>query len=223
MQEEVEKIKKAYVNRKKIESSGKYSHAMYSRFIVAEREKVYESIIQKSFSNLTNRKLIEIGAGGGSNIEFFHQLGISYSNIYANELIDERINDLKKNYCEINVLEGNAVDINIDIKFDIVFQSTVFTSILNDDMQLAVAKKMWEVLSDDGIILWYDFVYNNPNNKDVRKVSRKRIKALFPLGTKFSFIKVTLAPPIGRRVGKGYPFFNTFRFLRTHLIAVIRK
>ncbi|MEI6488140.1 MAG: class I SAM-dependent methyltransferase [Bacteroidota bacterium] len=223
MQEEVDKIKKAYFNRKKIEASGKLNHAMYSSYIAAEREKIYETIIQKSFSNLKNRRLIEIGAGGGSNIEFFHQLGISYSNIFANELIDERINDLKKKFPEINVLEGNAMDIKIDSKFDIVFQSTVFTSILNDDMQLAVAKKMWEVLSDDGIILWYDFVYNNPNNKDVRKVSRKRIKALFPNGTMFTFIKVTLAPPIGRRVGKMYPFFNTFKFLRTHLIAVIRK
>ena len=82
---------------------------------------------------------------------------------------------------------------------------------------------MWEMKSEKGIILWYDFVYDNPFNKDVKGINKKEIKSLFPMASKYIFYKTTLAPPIGRRIKKFYNFFNIlFPFLRTHTIAVIK-
>lgn len=105
-----------------------------------------------------------------------------------------------------------------------MFQSTVFTSILNEDFRKALANKMFEMLKPGGIILSYDFTYNNPNNKDVRKLTKKEIKKLFPNHKGIQFKKVTLAPPVARRVGKFYDLLNfLFPMLRTHLIAVIKK
>ena len=65
------------------------------------------------------------------------------------------------------------------------------------------------------------FFYNNPRNPEVRKVTKNDIIKLFPEANKITFKKVTLAPPIGRMVSNLYSFFNYFKFLRTHLIAVI--
>lgn len=77
-----------------------------------------------------------------------------------------------------------------------------------------------------GVILWFDFVYNNPWNKDVRRVSKNRVKELFPNG-KFNFKSVILAPPISRRVSKIspklYTLFNYLPFLRSHVLGVIKK
>jgi hypothetical protein len=73
-------------------------------------------------------------------------------------------------------------------------------------------------------MIWYDFKYNNPNNLDVKGVGKTEIKKFFPKAKKIIFHNVTLAPPIGRRVGKMYNLINfLFPFLRTHVIAEIYK
>ena len=71
-----------------------------------------------------------------------------------------------------------------------------------------------------------DFVFDNPSNTSVRAVSLERVKALFPEG-KFKSKRVTLAPPISRRVCQIHPalwgLFNLFPFLRTHKLIFIEK
>jgi hypothetical protein len=80
------------------------------------------------------------------------------------------------------------------------------------------------MLNDDGVVLWYDFVYNNPNNPDVRKASRGDVLKYFPQAKHIEFHSVTLAPPVGRRIGHAYQWMNAlFPFLRSHLIAIIYK
>lgn len=217
---ETEKIKERYDRRKSVLTK---AGGLYSEFIEKERILIYEKIINDSFNSLHNIRVLEIGAGNGGNIQFFKTLGIKPDLIFANELLEDRLVNLKQAHPDIHVLPGNALDISGDHKFDIIFQSTVFTSILDDEFRRKLADKMKSLLNPGGIILWYDFVYNNPKNKDVKGVSRKEVKRLFS-DLKFVYgTKCTLAPPIGRRVGKLYSFFNSFSFLRTHFIAVFRK
>ena len=77
-----------------------------------------------------------------------------------------------------------------------------------------------------GGVLWYDFIYNNPSNPDVRGVPVKLVRELFPAG-KMIVRRVTLAPPISRRVTRIHPsfytIFNFFPFLRTHVLCWIQK
>ncbi len=167
--------------------------------------------------------MIEIGAGNGINIEYFKRIGIKPQNIWANELLDARVEALQKEHGDINILPGDALDILIDQKFDIVFQSMVFSSILDPVFRKLLAEKMLSLLNEDGMIIWYDFIYNNPRNKDVRRVNLKEIQSLFH-NTDLSYKKVTLFPLIARRIGRFYRLFNTvFPFLRTHMVAIIRK
>jgi len=67
-----------------------------------------------------------------------------------------------------------------DESFDIVSQSTVFTSILDANVRHDVAAEMLRVLKPAGIVFWYDFLFNNPRNANVRGVGRHKIKQLFP-------------------------------------------
>lgn len=75
-------------------------------------------------------------------------------------------------------------------------------------------------------MLWYDFTFNNPSNPDVRGVSLKRVRELFPQG-RVSVRRVTLAPPISRRVVRVHPamygVFNALPLLRTHVLCFIEK
>ena len=223
MKSEVDNIKQVYTDRENDSQVMKNHQGVYPRFISEEREAVYKSVIKQHFSSTDHLKLMEVGAGVGVNLDFFHSIGFKYPNISANELLEDRFEKLKANYPEINCFPGNAAEMKLNQKFDIVFQSTVFSSILSDELRVKLAAKMFDFTNDNGIVLWYDFIYNNPNNKNVRKVTLSEVKSLFPNAKKYEFYKVTLAPPIGRRVGKWYHFFNNFKFLRTHIIAVIYK
>ena len=110
--------------------------------------------------------------------------------------------------------------------FDIVYQSTVFSSILDLSVQNKLAAKIWSWVKPGGAVLWYDFTYDNPNNPDVKGVTLSRIRELFPEGIIHSK-RVTLAPPISRRVCKIHPglytVFNALPLLRTHVLCWIQK
>jgi len=220
MTNEVENIKDRYDKRKKLDS---FNESTYAKFVVKERNLIYQNQIQKYFSNKNQIKFLEVGAGSGGNISFFKSIGLSPENISANELLADRVEELKLKHPDITIFPGDALKIDRNLSFDVVFQSTVFTSILDNSFRKELSNKMWELTKPGGIILWYDFIYDNPKNPDVKKVSVKELKTLFPLGEFVFGKKVTLAPPIGRQVKGMYTIFNFFPFLRSHYIAVIHK
>ena len=93
------------------------------------------------------------------------------------------------------------------------------------DKKERVASEMKRVCKENGIILWYDFIYNNPHNPDVHGVGRDEIKKLFaPYNCEFH--RVTLAPPIMRRMIRFSwiltEMTETFLpFLCTHVLVLI--
>ncbi|WP_411032161.1 class I SAM-dependent methyltransferase [Spongiimicrobium sp. 3-5] len=227
MKTETQKIIDRYEKRKgdkNVEkNSTKYTH--YMRHMKIERESRYATIVQDRFDSLNGIKVLEVGAGTGDNIGIFKELGINHQHIFANELLSDRLAVLRQRHPDINVIDGDALKITEEEggTFDIVLQATVFTSILDSEFKTKLANKMWSLLKPGGVIIWYDFAFDNPRNKDVKGVKQKEVKQLFDKSKNIVFHRTTLAPPIGRRVSKLYPMFNFFPFLRSHIIAEIYK
>ena len=221
---EVEKIKERYEWRKKFLLSPSKREQLLNKNIISEREKIYSLILHEKFEDLSSLKIMEIGAGTGSNLSFFKNAGIKDKNIYANELLEDRIEGLRSNHPSINIFPGNALDLNFKNEFDIVFQSTVFTSILDLSFRQQLAEKMREMTKSGGIILWYDFTFSNPFQSYIKPVTKKDVRLLFCHNNKVKFYNVTLYPPIGKRTYGMYNLVNSiFPFLRSHIIAVISK
>lgn len=107
-----------------------------------------------------------------------------------------------------------------------VLQSTVFSSILDRACKERLAARIWDLARPGGGVLWYDFTRDNPSNLDVRGVPPSQIRALFPEG-RIRAWRLTLAPPIGRRICRFAPplyhFANAFPILRTHVLCWIEK
>ena len=72
----------------------------------------------------------------------------------------------------------------------------------------------------------YDFSYNNPRNPDVKGIKKKEIVNLFP-NCKFTFKRITLAPPIVRFIASRSKLlcylFEKLSFLFTHYLIIIKK
>ncbi len=212
-----EKIKEQYGKRKHLNP---LYNSYYSMRTMHERGEKLREMLEKH--QCRDKSILEIGAGHGGNIPMLLMCGFRKENIHLNELLSERIKAISENYKEYKLFEGDFLKIQFEEQYDYVFQSTVFSSILDEASRKAIANKMWALLKPGGYILWYDFVYNNPNNDQVRKVSTKEVLSLFPEAEHTEIRKITLAPPIGRRVGKLYSLFN-LPFLRTHILALLQK
>ena len=180
------------------------------------------------FADLSTLRLLEVGCGSGGNLQELLRLGFAPQQLSGAELLPERIAQARAGLpASIALFEGDATQLDLaPASFDIVFVSTVFSSLLDAAFQQRLADTMWRWVKPGGGVLWYDFTVNNPRNADVRGVPLGRVRALFPQG-RLQHERATLAPPIARAVTRVHPalytLFNTVPLLRTHVLAWIAK
>jgi ubiquinone/menaquinone biosynthesis C-methylase UbiE len=223
-------IREAYARRQKRGMDGVYSFFNPSYVLqVHEREnELLFMLSRQGIRSLEEKKILEIGCGTGYWLRAFLQWGALPGNVFGIDLLSERI-EHARNLCPRGVrLDcGNASALAFpDASFDLVLQSTVFTSILDRAMRKRVAAEMLRVLKPGGFVLWYDFFVHNPRNSDVRGVRRTEISKLFP-GCQIHCRRTTLAPPIGRLVGgysqMMYRLLSRAKILCTHYLCLIKK
>lgn len=194
-----------------------------------QRQRVMLDLLSRHAAHpLDQLRVLEIGCGSGSNLLELASLGFDASRLVGNELLPQRAAAARRQLPAATVLhEGDATQLPFDANsFDLVYQSTVFSSLLDDAFQQRLANAMWRWVRPGGAVLWYDFTYNNPRNADVRGVPLARVRNLFP-SARIDAKRVTLAPPISRRACRmsplAYGVFNALPFLRTHLLCWVAK
>lgn len=181
---------------------------------------------RKGFLPARDTRILEIGCGSGTNLQTFLRLGFQPANLAGIELQEARLAAARDTLPRsVQLWCGDAATLEIPpSSFDIVFQSLVFSSILDDSLQALIAQRMVASVKPGGGILWYDFMYDNPQNPDVRGVKLSRIRALFP-DQYIHMRRVTLAPPIARLVASVWPplydLCDVVPLLRTHCLCWI--
>ncbi len=196
---------------------------------VQERQReMLKLFVQVGLNDLAALRLLEVGCGGGDNLLELLRMGFAPEHLSGAELLPERCAQARRRLPGSVVLhEGDALLMLVEAASqDIVFVSTVFSSLLDDAFQQRLADAMWRWVKPGGGVLWYDFTVNNPNNADVRGVPLRRVRQLFPQATRHAR-RVTLAPPIARTVTRIHPSlytaFNLLPVLRTHVLVWLGK
>jgi len=230
MKNEAQHVVERYKRRMRLNKLDLYN-PINSAVLYAEQEKerkIARLLRDICLEPLQTKKVLEIGCGPGGNLLNLLRLGFEPENLTGNELLHERYLEARRKLPKaVNLIHGDANKIDLPKNhYDIVYQSTVFTSLLDATFQNELAERMWGWVKPGGGVLWYDFTFDNPKNPDVRGVKDKRIQELFPEG-KVIIKRVTLAPPISRRVTKIHPclyhVFNILPLLRTHVLCWIGK
>lgn len=188
-----------------------------NRFLRQSQERALRTI-----GPLAGKRVLEVGCGSGNWLEMLS----GAASLAGIDLDPGRTARAAERFPDADIRAGDASHLPWESNsFDLVLQSTVFSSILDAGMRRAVASEMLRVLAPDGAILWYDFFVDNPSNPHVRGVRRREIEALFP-GCRVSLRRATLAPPLARWIvpvsWKLAELLESLRVLDTHWFGVIR-
>ena len=196
---------------------------------VQERQRaMLRLFVRLGLTDLASLRVLEVGCGAGGNLLELLRMGFAPQHLAGAELLPDRLAQARAVLPPAVTLRGGDASV-LDIapgSVDIVLQSTVFSSLLDDAFQQRLAAAMWRWVAPGGGVLWYDFTVNNPRNRDVRGVPLARVRQLFPQAS-MQYQRVTLAPPIGRPAARLHPLawqlLNGLPFLRTHRLIWIEK
>ena len=222
------RIRAAYAKRQT--DDARYSYfSMGHLFILQEREQRLLTLLKHNkLAPLHTTQILEVGCGTGHWLREFIKWGAQPENITGIDLLVDRVAEARYLCPEpVRIVYGNAAELPFpDATFDLVVQSTVFTSVLDAMMKQQMASEMLRVMKDDGFILWYDYHVNNPRNPDVRGVKRREISQLFP-GCRIQLQRITLAPPLVRLLAP-YSWLACYvlgkmPWLCTHYLGLISK
>jgi ubiquinone/menaquinone biosynthesis C-methylase UbiE len=199
-----------------------------NRLILEERRRLTTRLLTEAgWVPLGERRILEIGSGGGGELAWLRELGAQAGRMVGVELLPDRVAIANRAHPQLEFHVGNAEHLDFpDGSFDLVMALTIFSSILDEAMAANVAAEVYRVLRPGGGLLWYDFRYDSPANRHVRGVSRRRVRALFPK-LKGELHTVTVLPPLARRLGPltaaTYPLLAAVPVLRSHVAGILRK
>lgn len=197
--------------------------------MIETRLREFRRIFSRQPRDAETLKLLEIGCGNGQWLVEFQQFGLLGSNLAGIDVDASRIATAKRRVPNADLRDGDAATLPWDDdSFDVVFQSTVFSSVLDDEKRQRIADEMKRVCNKrggDSLILWYDFAFDNPRNNQVKGVKRREIAPLFA-PWRCDVRRVTLAPPLTRSLISISRTLcelleRSCPFLRTHLVAEI--
>jgi ubiquinone/menaquinone biosynthesis C-methylase UbiE len=196
-------------------------------FAAQERTRLALTVLEREdFFPLRGRRILEVGCGSGGWLPTFEGWGAERGDLAGVDLDEARVGRARQRLSSLRDEEGVLLAPGADIRqgdasslpwadasFDLVVQSTVFSSVLDPTMKRALADEMLRVLRPSGLLFWYDFFFDNPWNPNVRGVGRQEVRSLFPACT-IRLRRATLvlrwpvgsspAPGSGRRFSSGF-------------------
>ena len=222
-------VKERYERRKTTEKKDLYSDFNPAAlFVFQERQRKVLALLKRyGCEELKSKRILEIGCGEGRWLRDLIQWGATPDQLYGIDLLDYRITVAQDLNPNIHYATANAEQLDFpDKHFDIVLLATCLTSILDLEMRRRVTAEALRVLRDKGMVLWYDFRYDNPRNPDVKGINKREIIELFRSCT-CHFTSVTLAPPIARLLAPiswlSCEMLAKMPFLKTHYLVVVTK
>ncbi|HET8924063.1 MAG TPA: class I SAM-dependent methyltransferase [Candidatus Acidoferrum sp.] len=229
LKEEVRRIREVYAERKEERVSEWIPYInLYGRYVYYERTAMLiQAIRQSHVKTLAGMKMLDVGCGSGTLLRYLFDFGAKPKDCFGIDVLEHTLVGAKELCPNLGFSVASAARLPFaDGTFDMVFQSMLFTSVLDPKIKEAIASEMLRVLRKRGRFVWYDFIYDNPQNKNVKGIGRREIRGLLT-GSKLRFWRLTLAPPIGRILGGVSPFMfhllSQVPFLCTHYLCIAEK
>jgi SAM-dependent methyltransferase len=228
---EIGRIRSEYARRRREVSDEDWRVRLFFR---QGRERALLSALWREGAlPLADRRVLDVGCGSGQTLVDFETWGAKRGHLAGIELDPERARAARERLSAADdgpsaeLREGDAAELPWpDGTFDVVFQATTLSSILDVALRRRVASEMARVLAPGGSIVSYDMRVNNPRNPNVRGLGRRELMRLFE-GFALRARPITLLAPLSRRLvpvsWRVAAALERARVLNTHLLAVLRR
>lgn len=188
---------------------------------------LYRYLRNNDLLPIKDKKIVDFGCGTGGRLRELIRFGANPKNLFGIDLSEKRISICNEYFPNIDTQVGSCSSTNFpDDYFDVVINSTMLSSVLDDSTAQSISKEMRRVLKPrTGKIMWYDLRIDNPFNPNVRGYSAKDIERLF-FGFRLDLITISLPPQIRvviNRLPFIYPLIHFFPFFRTHKFGFLHS
>lgn len=199
-----------------------------NRAILAERLANAAALIMRSGRVPTERhRVLDVGCGTGGDLVHLNEL-LGGARLRAG--IDLRLTALQAGAARPDLARILASATSLPFaraSIDLVLVSTVFSSMLDQDIREHAAAEVERVLAPDGAVLWYDMRVSNRRNGAVRRVSRRELATLFE-GFRLTSRRSTVVPGLARRLppsfaGSLYYVLARMPLLKTHWSVLLER
>jgi SAM-dependent methyltransferase len=226
---EIDRVRRVYGGRQAAPVAWRYAASRPGvRYLRQRRDAEIRSLLARhGFGDLGALHILDLGCGRGAEMVEWQHRGARADRLVGVDLLEHFARDALETVpgAAIAVAAGDELPF-ADRTFDIVEQSMLFSSVLDDGLRAVVAAEMLRVLKPGGFVLWYDFRVGNPRNPDLRPVPLAEIGRLFP-GCRLDFRRTTLLPPLARGLGRAAfslgRLLEALPFLRTHYLGAITR
>lgn len=176
---------------------------------------------------LSDRKILDVGCGGGELLAFFKANGAADTNLFGVDLLSARIEAARRLLPAVQFSVGNGESLEFpDAAFDLVTLFVVFSSILSPQMTQQLAREVARLVRPGGAIVIYEFRVPSIMNRNTRAVRRAEVRRLLP-EFELHAHSLTVLPPLARRMGSLtrwlYPLCAAIPFMRTHNLLLLRR
>ncbi len=226
---ELDRIRQTYEHRRNSIPADRYSRTNPGHlYALHEREATMAALLRAAgLQSLAGLRILDIGCGRGATLRQYLEYDADPARLWGIDLLPGFTQQAYSSRPDLHLACASASELPFgDGSFDFVSQFVMFTSVLSIEMRQRIAREIHRVLAQRGKFLWYDFAYNNPKNPNVRGIRLAEVRQLFP-GFTISSRRITLAPPLGRAIGRlgpaSYYAASKMRFLCTHYLCLLEK
>jgi len=198
-----------------------------SSFMISRKWTVIAGLLKSAAIDLSRARVLDLGAGEGGDCARFGDLGVQGDRLLALDILEERARRARRNHSWFRFLVGDAARLPFrDFWFDIVYQSTMLSSVLEADRRARIFAEVRRVLGRGGVFLSYDTRYPSPRNRNTRPLRPREFIQAFR-GWPITLRSLTPLPQLVRLVA---PFslpacraLEAIPPLRSHILALVRK
>ena len=172
-------------------------------------------------------RILDLGVGSGTECFSLIESGFRTERIMALDLDVRRLRAAHANHPWLRAVAGNGTKLPFrDETFDVVYQSTVISSVLDTALRLVILREAGRVLRSGGVLISYDTRYPNPWNRHTRPLRTAELRNALA-GWDLSAISLTGIPQIIRPLSRVSlslcRLVEAVPVLRSHLLVFARK
>lgn len=220
----IERVYKAY-------SSDPYYRKIWNddtaRFLLERKWEDIGRVLEEEGVQTRTARLLDLGAGSGEDCCRFRALGLRSERIVAVDLLLEYSRMARRANDWLETVQADAAVLPFrDGLFDIVYQSTMLSSVLDRNRRKRILREVRRVLAPGGLFVSYDTRYPNPWNRNTRPLSSAEIREVFD-GFRVRVGSTTLIPQLIRLLRflprAAWRALETLPPLRSHLLMAVRR